>query len=617
MAIIRQQIEEDLEYLKKDLSYLDPKINKDEYAFNYWILVYLYNLGEEVCSNYITDGAGDKGIDCFVHFEENKELYIIQNKYYSEETKLDRKDVADFLTTPPSALKAGNYKHSSELQGLYSKVKDDEEYTIYLHFYVSNDKKNQDAEAAIKKYNSDKTNELAELFYLEDIKNKRYGKFFSENKTLKTKLTTIDKGTSLEILPLKNDLKNMLEAYYLMVKIGQIYNLWKEAEDKRYPLFEKNIREYLGNRGKVNRRIIKTLENPQQRRNFFYYNNGITMICDEIPQKSTTQDGREFTIINPQIINGCQTVNSIARVLKKNLKSIDEDYSEVYVLVKVLVLKKENEEDKKFYTDIVKYTNSQNAINEKVFGAIRQPFFVIQKDLKKLGILLLVKQSDKNQFETQEYKPKSKEQHKIIEKARKFSQLKSTKDSLYFFDFNTLPSLQIKLEKLLLAIAAFCEDAHYAYTKTQYILEPSSKYYQDFSAKVGDRFSLEAIGKIVLVFKKANQDVRNKDLKYKPYPYYLLNFIGHYLKSNEIDLQRFLKEISIGDLSIIYDNFKTFPGEYVDKSKELHGYEYLKLTKQKTDLKLIDEIVSEHLNGMKKHNPEKHKQLTQIFSKST
>ena len=77
----RQQIKEDIEALKENLAW-DPNTNKDEYTFNYWVLSNLYNLDEEECSSNITD-YNDKGIDCYVHYEEDKELYIIQNKYYA------------------------------------------------------------------------------------------------------------------------------------------------------------------------------------------------------------------------------------------------------------------------------------------------------------------------------------------------------------------------------------------------------------------------------------------------------------------------------------------------------------------------------------------------------
>ena len=104
-----------------------------------------------------------------------------------------------------------------------------------------------------------------------------------------------------------------------------IYRLYRDSIEKRYPIFDKNIREYLGNKG-VNKGIYKTLQDPQDRKNFFYYNNGITIICDSMTpikvQPSDYNMNAFFNIDNPQIVNGCQTVNSIYEFLQ-NVPSQD------------------------------------------------------------------------------------------------------------------------------------------------------------------------------------------------------------------------------------------------------------------------------------------------------
>lgn len=58
----------------------------------------MYSLDEEMIPSCITD-IQDKGIDCFVHYEDTKELYLIQNKYYDANTNVDRNEVSDFFNT--------------------------------------------------------------------------------------------------------------------------------------------------------------------------------------------------------------------------------------------------------------------------------------------------------------------------------------------------------------------------------------------------------------------------------------------------------------------------------------------------------------------------------------
>lgn len=591
----KEQIKEDINLLKEKLAW-DSQIGKDEYTFNYWVLSNLYSLDEEDCNTNITE-YNDKGIDCFVHYEDDKELYIIQNKYYDENTPLSSKEVSDFLTRPLAKLEEGKYTRSAELQKIYLRAKEDSEYKIFLHFYVSNDKSSADIESIVN--NFDNSIAFAKIFFLEDIKEKYFGESFFENPKLNTTLKVKNKGTYLAIRPDEYALPNMSEAYYVMAKITDVYNLWKSAEESSYPLFEENIREYLGGTSGINKAIIGTLKNPDERGNFFYYNNGITIICDR-----AKADAKKVDIVNPQIVNGCQTVNSIAEVLK-SIEKPEIDFDDVYVMVKILILEKKNNS---FYRDIVRYTNSQNSINEKVFGATLQPFFTIQDKLKEYGILLGVKQSDRFQFK-ETYKDK-KTFGSLINIANGFSEKT-------LFSFKTLADLQIPLETLIQIIGSYVRDAHLAYTKKSYLLKPTSKeYYQSFSTKIGEILTIESMAKLVLLYKKAEKEKRASDDKRSPSPYYLLNFIGYYLRENKIDLQRFLKSIKIDDLDFVYDKFKTLSSKYIKAYNNEHGLEYNQIIKQKIDLKLMESVLNGHLNSLEEYNNDDFKKLNEIFEKN-
>lgn len=590
--IFREQIAEDIALIQENLSW-DTNIKKDEYAFNYWVLSNIYNLDEEECNGNITE-YNDKGIDCFVHYKEDKELYIIQNKYYAENTVLNSKDVSDFLTRPIASLDDGEYKRSAELQKIYNLAKKDDEYKIFLHFYVTNNSETDDITNLIN--NQKNTDIITELFYLEGIKDKYYGISYQKNLTLETSIGVRNKGTYLAIRPQEYALPNMSEAYYVMAKISDIFTLWRQAEKAKYPLFEKNIREYLGGTSGINKAIIDTLKNSEERGNFFYYNNGITIICD-----AAKADAKKVDITNPQIVNGCQTVNSIAEVLKHN-DDLENNFKDVYIMAKILVLKEKN---KDFYRDIVKYTNSQNSINEKVFGATLQPFSTIQDKIKQQGFLLLVKQSDKHQFK-EKYKDK-KEKGILLECANK-----NSKDE--FYEFKTIVDIQIPLETLIQIIGAFREDAHFAYTKKSFLLKPTSKeYYQNFSTKIGEFFTIESMVKLIVLYKKSEHDKKHSDDKKSPSPYYLLSFLGCYLESKEIDKQDFLKNITIENLITVYEGFKTLPSKYYKKYKEQHQLEYNQMIKQKVDVKIMGQELEAYFSNMKEHNSEKYEKLNSIL----
>ncbi len=133
----KRQIDDDLKLIQEQYGYIDDNLSRKEFAFNYWVLSRLYSLDEEIIPGNVTD-INDKGIDCFVHYEDTKELFLIQNKYYEEKTPVSRDDVSDFLYTPLRILVEGKYKKSPELQKIFNRAMSYSEYKIYLHFYGTN-----------------------------------------------------------------------------------------------------------------------------------------------------------------------------------------------------------------------------------------------------------------------------------------------------------------------------------------------------------------------------------------------------------------------------------------------------------------------------------------------
>ncbi len=122
----------------------------------------------------------------------------------------------------------------------------------------------------------------------------------------------------------------------------------------RANIFDDNVRDYQGETD-VNQEMEATLSaNPV---NFVLFNNGITIVCDKLVSKN-----RELIIKNPQIVNGCQTCNSLYKVKRKG-----NDLSQVQVIVKVIEATKPE-----VTQGIVKGTNRQNIVYEEAFETIRR-----------------------------------------------------------------------------------------------------------------------------------------------------------------------------------------------------------------------------------------------------
>lgn len=129
----------------------------------------------------------------------------------------------------------------------------------------------------------------------------------------------------------------------------------------RANIFDANVRAYQGDTD-VNKEIVTTLKECPQ--NFVLYNNGITIVCNKL-----IPDGKTLRIRNLQIVNGCQTCNSIYKAYKQKT-----DLSKAKVIVKIIETKGES-----VTQGIVRGTNRQNIVYKEAFETTRQ----FHKDLEE------------------------------------------------------------------------------------------------------------------------------------------------------------------------------------------------------------------------------------------
>lgn len=598
MSDFKEQIKEDIQLIQREYGYIDDNIQRDEYAFNYWVLSRLYSLDEEMIPSYVTD-IHDKCIDCFVHYEDTKELYIIQNKYHDDDTNVIRNSVADFLETPLSILLSGKYKRSEELQKIFNRIHDNSEYKIWLHFYVTNDLINDDINTLIEQYSFSDARVKAfvgvKYYRLSDIKSIYYGDRFTNKTSFTAKLTTRVAGTSLDVRPKDYQVDWMIDLRFVMVNVVELYILYKEAMEHNYELFEENVREFLGTKG-INNGIITTLRSPIDRENFFYYNNGITLICEQCETlrgtEATSGNGifrnqYGFKLKNPQIVNGCQTINSIAEVLSHCSESkVYEEFEKTFVLVKIYVFDKETKEKKNgLDKNIVKYTNSQNGIDGKAFASKSKYFKNIQDELKKRGLLLLVKPSDKNQY-SNEYKDR-----------KKFAELKKkSKDlfELFGIDDTKLNNYMIPLEKFLKVLLAFEKSGYEAFVKGSSVLRLNTLYYNDFSLNIDQLLTIDNMIRLYFLYIKADQEKRHSEDRRTPIPYYVLGFLGREFRIQDFGSKNDkLKRLFANKqtLDVVYDFYKNLTPAYAEEYLSVYKEEYNKMIKQEIDETLLDKLI--------------------------
>lgn len=255
----KKKIEEDLiEYAEKYPNIAN--INKKEWAFNFWILDKLFSEDEQLIEEKIVD-YDDKGVDCFVWHEELHDLYLIQNKYYSEGSNLTTEYVMnDFLTRAIGALEKGTYSRSKELQDIFTKYSQEDDFHIYFYLYVTNNSsKTQSIIEAIAHFNQLYASKKMEarFFSLDDIYEMYFKEPIVDKKSFKFTINTINKGTVLNINNEAYKMTQAVDAKYVLTPILTVYRMVEAAQKEGYPLFAENIREYLGSAGGVNKRYLE------------------------------------------------------------------------------------------------------------------------------------------------------------------------------------------------------------------------------------------------------------------------------------------------------------------------------------------------------------------------
>lgn len=532
----RNQIQEDIDEYQRKYPNIQ-NIEKPEWAFNFWVLDKFFQIDEELIEFNIVDYK-DLGIDCFAYFEDAKELYLIQNKYYSDSTPLSRSYVEDdFLIRPINALKEGTYRKNEDLQKQFNKMKEDPDFSVYLQIYVTNNNVNPTILDSIRNFNKNHADEhiKAEIYYLDDIQEKYFGEPIGNKKNFDYILNTINNGTSLNVDTDNYPFDLPLKARYVLTPVVTLYRMYREAKEKGYPLFNANIREYLGNNKGINKSIYNTLMDSEDRKNFFYYNNGITIVCSHMSSSRTTPSGLQFEVNNPQVVNGCQTVSTIYEALNdSNQDSLENDFKNTFVLVKILQVDSSIEQEI-LYKNIVTYNNSQNAIDQKTFVANSSEFLRLQRDFEQKGFLLLIKQSDKNKF-SNKYKSITELKNKNADLQEKFG-----------LELNSVSDYMIKLDKLLQVILAFKSGGTQAYQKKGNLLKVNTEQYNtvmDF-IKNNNNVTTNAILNLYLLYLRLSSKKKDTEIGAFPIAYYGLDCFNKY--DCHLNEGKILEELSSKD----------------------------------------------------------------------
>ncbi len=171
--------------------------------------------------------------------------------------------------------------------------------------------------------------------------------------------------------------------YFGFVSVVDLANLFKVHG---LALFAKNLRNPVGNSTDVAKALRETLSTRPNE--FVYLNNGVTALCETIiPRDNTKKTGKRLDLRGLSIINGAQTISSVAHFIELNP---DADIAAARVLITIIKADGNDE----FGKLVTRARNHQNAVKPQNFAALDDEQERLRRDLAAHGIHYAYKADD-------------------------------------------------------------------------------------------------------------------------------------------------------------------------------------------------------------------------------
>lgn len=343
-------------------------------AFGFWFLKHYSYLSEEDINERIIDGSEDNGIDAYLYMDkQDKTLELFQFKFpeiknvkneISKDAILKIFDGISILISP----KNDYHNKNDGFNDLLDFIKDTEVYKININFVSYN-------AGIIDSNNTELINrKISEFKQTMQISYKTYN--------ADDIINLYDKMQRKNSVSLSLGYVNMQSSYSIegskhinsWVGVIQAKKLLSSVTPKLAVIFDENIRLFEKD-SSVNEKITLTAKDARSSNMFYFYNNGITVICDQAKNSPGTST---MSLEGASIVNGCQTVTSLATAYKEN--SLRDD---VNVLVRIIEINTYEERSL-----ITQYLNSQNTVKDSYFIANNHIVRDLQQQLLKKGYFL-------------------------------------------------------------------------------------------------------------------------------------------------------------------------------------------------------------------------------------
>lgn len=340
-------------------------------AFGAFVLSKIATLSEKDAAESVVDGANDKGIDVIFYDENTEALFLIQGKL-KESEQFRQNDALAFLDGVRRIIRHDFAGFNDLVTSRKSYIEDALESCSKITLVVAytGDGVSESAGQALKK------GVVSEIEYEERLEERV---LFYTPSDIKNSLLEEQAYPSVNVdIDLRNPagISEPKVTYFGIMRLGDLVLLHKKYGKA---LYERNIRYYLGSsRYGVNSAIKSTLaECPED---FFYLNNGVTAVCDQVDPKSHRGGVKRFKVKGLSIINGAQTVASAAEFVEQN-SSVEIDSAQVmFTLIKA-------PSDGVFGKRVTKARNHQNQVQGANFSSLDDNQERLRKEIALLGYM--------------------------------------------------------------------------------------------------------------------------------------------------------------------------------------------------------------------------------------
>lgn len=353
-------------------------------AFVYLCVKTILDLDGDDVFDCLTEGGGDFGVDA-IHISEEYDgeftVSLFQAKYknnlegnsnFPEEGIKSLINAINYLFNPAAKLEHINQRLLVKVEEARSLIRDG--YIPQVRTIACNNglKWNLSAQEAIDRA------EFGDQVTWEYVNHERLVKILQASKPVKDTLQLSGKAIVEDM-----EFSRVLLGRISVTEIATLI----ERHGER--LLERNIRRYLGLQGnRVNEGIRHTLTSDEKN-NFYFYNNGVTLICDSFSYNALQDGDYKVRVENLQIINGGQTCMTIFKTLRE--PDLIHQNAQAFVLLRLYELPRENEG---LVQRITYATNSQNPVDLKDLRANDERQKILEKDIEQLGFNYRTKRSN-------------------------------------------------------------------------------------------------------------------------------------------------------------------------------------------------------------------------------